>query len=133
MKKHLLLIVGLLFFAFSAKATSSSATATNASPAAFSSGLTSPDAADDAADALADAAEAAALEALADVLAADADALVDAEALVLADPEAALELDDPPHAASPRQQANNKPATTIARYFFITASSPFKPNPTSDK
>jgi len=57
------------------------------------------------------------------VLAADVDALaadvLAADALVLADPEAALELDDPPHAASPKQQAHNKPATSIARYFFM--------------
>ena len=53
------------------------------------------------------------------MLAADADALVDAEALVLADPEAALELDEPPHAASPRQQANNKPATFLKVVFDV--------------
>jgi hypothetical protein len=79
----------------------------------LSSALT-PSAEADAAELAADAlAEAAALLAL------DADALSVAEALEAEFPEAALELDEPPHAASPMQHAHSKAATNIARCFFM--------------
>ena len=100
----------------------------------MSSGDTSLDAADEAladaaeADADALAAEADAEAALADADDASADALeadsLAAEALPDADELAALEEDDPPQAASPRQHAHIIAAANIAKHFFISNSFP---------
>ena len=79
------------------------------------------------ADALAEAAEAEA--ALADVEALDAleaDSLA-ADALPDADELAALEEDEPPQAASPKQHAHSSAATNIAKCLFISKSFPSLP------
>ena len=74
----------------------------------------------------AEAALADALAALADALAALADELAALALAALADALAALpealaadELEEPPHAASPRQHAHSMVAQRIARYFFM--------------